>query len=319
LGARKLKEFNLALLGKWCWRLLVDRGGFWYRVLVAMYGELGGRLEVRGRSVSCWWREVSRIRDRVGDGGSGWFDDQVLRRVGDGFDTSFWCDRWLGAAPLCERFRRLYELTENKFMSVADLLSVDAEQWGVVWRWRRRLWQWEEELAECRALLLDVSLNSNVSDSWVWLPDPSHGYTVRGAYSLLTSQVPHVDDSALDLVWHKQVPFKVSIFAWRLIRDRLPTKTNLIARRVLSADRSLCVAGCGHPETAQHLFLLCDTFSVLWHMLRDWIGCWGVDANNISDHFFQFTHAAGGGNARRSFMQLLWLLCAWVVWNERNN
>ena len=174
-------------------------------------------------------------------------------------------------------------------------------------------------LAECRALLLDVSLNSNVSDSWVWLPDPSHGYTVRGAYSLLTSQVPRVDDTALDLVWHKQVPLKVSVFAWRLVRDRLPTKTNLVARRVLSADRSLCVAGCGHPETAQHLFLLCDTFSVLWHMLRVWIGCCGVDANNIFDHFLQFTNVAGGGNARRSFMQLLWLLCAWVVWNERNN
>ena len=144
----------------------MDRDGFWYRVLVARYGEEAGRLEVGGRSVSCWWREVSRIRDRVGDGGSGWFDDQVLKRVGDGSDTSFWCDRWLGAAPFCERFRWLYELTENKSMSVADLLSVDSEQWGVVWRWRRRLWQREEELlAECRALLLDVSLITNVSDS----------------------------------------------------------------------------------------------------------------------------------------------------------
>jgi hypothetical protein len=43
---RRLKEFNSALLGKWCWRMLVDRGGLWYRVLVARYGELGGRLEV---------------------------------------------------------------------------------------------------------------------------------------------------------------------------------------------------------------------------------------------------------------------------------
>jgi len=128
LWVRKLKEFNLALLGKWYWRLLVDRDGLWYRVLVARYGELGGSLEVGGRSVSCWWREVSRIRDRVGDGGSGWFDGQVLRRVGDGSDTSFWCDRWLGEAPFCERFPRLYELTENKSISVVDLLSVDSEQ-----------------------------------------------------------------------------------------------------------------------------------------------------------------------------------------------
>jgi hypothetical protein len=44
LGVRQLKEFNIALLGKWCWRLLVDRGGLWYRVLVARYGEEAGRL-----------------------------------------------------------------------------------------------------------------------------------------------------------------------------------------------------------------------------------------------------------------------------------
>jgi len=111
----------------------------------------------------------------------------------------------------------------------------------------------------------------------------------------------------------------VSVFAWRLIRDRLPTKTNLIARRVLSIEMSSCVAGCGHPETAQHLFLLCNTFGSLWRLVRDWIGCYGVDADNISDHLLQFTHLSGGGNARRAFMQLIWLLCAWVVWNERNN
>jgi len=45
---RELREFNLALLGKWCWRMLIDRGGLWYRVLVARYGEEDGRLEVGG-------------------------------------------------------------------------------------------------------------------------------------------------------------------------------------------------------------------------------------------------------------------------------
>jgi hypothetical protein len=44
LGVRRLGEFNRSLLGKWCWRLLVDREGFWYKVLVARYGEEVGRL-----------------------------------------------------------------------------------------------------------------------------------------------------------------------------------------------------------------------------------------------------------------------------------
>jgi len=44
LGVRQLREFNIALLGKWCWMMLVDREWFWYKVLVARYGEEAGRL-----------------------------------------------------------------------------------------------------------------------------------------------------------------------------------------------------------------------------------------------------------------------------------
>jgi hypothetical protein len=96
-------------------------------------------------------------------------------------------------------------------------------------------------LAECTDLLLDVSLYPNVLDRWVWLPDPSKGYTVRGAYDLLTSQAPSDVVSVVDLVWHHQVPLKVSVFAWRLINDRLPTKSNLLTRGILAQDLSACV------------------------------------------------------------------------------
>ena len=180
LGVRQLKEFNQALLGKWCWRMLFDRSGFWYRILVTRYGEVGGRLEVGGQSCSSWWREVARIRDGGGVVGGGWFRECVSKKLDDGSDTLFWFDKWLGSASLCVRYPRLFALFENKFITVADLFSRGFEQEGEAWQWRRRLWAWEEEeLEECRTLLLDVSLHANVSDKWVWLPDPSEGYSVR--------------------------------------------------------------------------------------------------------------------------------------------
>jgi hypothetical protein len=78
------------------------------------------------------------------------------------------------------------------------------------WGWRRRLWAWEEDvLEECRALLRDVSLFSNVTDTWVWIPDLIGGYSVRGAYDLLTNIGNSNMDRSLDLVWHHQVPLKV--------------------------------------------------------------------------------------------------------------
>ncbi|PNX90796.1 hypothetical protein L195_g046923, partial [Trifolium pratense] len=65
--------------------------------------------------------------------------------------------------------------------------------WGVngeAWEWRRRLRAWEEEmLGECQSLLLDIFLQDQTIDRWQWRPYPDIGYTVGGAYQLLTSHV----------------------------------------------------------------------------------------------------------------------------------
>jgi len=79
------------------------------------------------------------------------------------------------------------------------------------------------------------------------------------------------------------------------------------------------VAGCGNDESALHLFFHCDTFGALWQHVRNWLGVSGADPYTVHDNFFQFTNALGTSRTRRSFMQLLWLLCVWILWNERNN
>ncbi|KAK2361308.1 hypothetical protein QL285_086472 [Trifolium repens] len=191
---------------------------------------------------------------------------------------------------------------------------------GEAWVWRRQLWVWEEEmLGECQSLLLSITVQEQSPDVWLWQPDPVTGYTVRGAYQLLTSQDSFTLGAAEDLVWHKQVPLKISIFAWRLLRDRLPTKSNLVARGIISPEDQFCVFGCGGVESAQHLFLSCSTFGSLWPLVRSWIGFSTVDAHTLPAHFVQFTYSVGGLRARRSFLQLIWLACVWVLWNERNH
>jgi len=95
--------FNIGLLRKWCWSLLVERDGLWRRVLVARYGAEDG-----ARSCSSWWQKIIRIRDGIGEGGEGWFASGVRRQVGDGAETDFWRDCWCGNVPFCVRFRRLF-------------------------------------------------------------------------------------------------------------------------------------------------------------------------------------------------------------------
>ncbi|KEH21340.1 hypothetical protein MTR_8g102735 [Medicago truncatula] len=73
VGVRRLREFNFALLGKWCWRILVDRVGLWYSVLVARYGEVRGW----GPELFFLVEGVGRIRDGDGGVGGSWFGDSV--------------------------------------------------------------------------------------------------------------------------------------------------------------------------------------------------------------------------------------------------
>jgi hypothetical protein len=75
-------------------------------------------------------------------------------------------------------------------------------------------------------------------------------------------------DVAQDLIWHPQVPLKMSILAWRLLRDRLPTKINLPNRGFTNVADIFCVTGCRHVESVGHLFLHCDFFGAIWYHVR---------------------------------------------------
>ena len=128
---------------------------------------------------------------------------------------------------LQDRFNRLYDLSLLKGETVAAMRALGWGDEGKAWRWRHRLFVWEEELVgELRLLLQNVSLQVHREDKWMWTMDPSSIYTVQSAYNSLIAQV-HVDNVAAPPIWHKDVPLKVVLFAWRLFRDHLPTKDNL--------------------------------------------------------------------------------------------
>ncbi|GAU32997.1 hypothetical protein TSUD_358640 [Trifolium subterraneum] len=246
----QVREFNLALLGKWCWRMLVDREGLWFRVLAARYGVERGRLRDGGRRGSSWWKEIARIREG-GEFGGSWFGEHVSKRVGDGSNTYFWTDPWVDGITLCVQFGRLFDLAENKLRTVAEMFSL----------------------------------------GWGWMGRRGSG---RGSSTM---------DDADKLIWYSHVPLKVSIFAWHLLRDRLPTKTNLVTRGILSPAAHFCVTGYGEVESAHHLFISCSTFGSMWTSMCLWIGITPVHSTSIRDHFVRFTCSTGGSRARRSFLQ----------------
>ena len=54
------------------------------------------------------------------------------------------------------------------------------------------------------------------------------------AYRALNQFIIEEDDErAFSILWKLKIPSKVSHFAWRLIRDRLPTRMNLRSRHIV--------------------------------------------------------------------------------------
>jgi len=87
--------------------------------LVACYGVEENHVRW-GSSTSVWWKDLYGVRERVGLNVGNWFYDNMV----NGFFFFFWKelankenslflhDWWLKGGPLCNWFRRLFELTE---------------------------------------------------------------------------------------------------------------------------------------------------------------------------------------------------------------
>ncbi|GKE85912.1 hypothetical protein Tco_1559654, partial [Tanacetum coccineum] len=82
---------------------------------------------------------------------------------------------------------------------------------------------WGREMEELENF--DLSLQDEV-DGWTWSLDTSGSFSV----SILRSCIDSLDLSRSDPanLRNELIPKKVNVFFWRLIRNCLPTKTNLV-------------------------------------------------------------------------------------------
>ncbi|GJT03811.1 reverse transcriptase domain, reverse transcriptase zinc-binding domain protein [Tanacetum coccineum] len=71
--------------------------------------------------------------------------------------------------------------------------------------------------------------------------------------------------------WNKNLPIKINVFLWLLIRDRLRTRYNLDLRGI-DVDSTRCPVCDEEIETSQHLFVECTIASSLWSMVATWWG-----------------------------------------------
>ena len=135
---------------------------------------------------SYWWCDLSKSSREGQDGG--WFKEVVRWRVCSGDKVRFWDDAWAGCTPLINTYRRLYFVSMDKGMMVADVGEWEDSVWHWGLKWRRDSFQWETTQEEGLLRLLErVKLLKEVKDRQVWDGDESGDFSVKKAYARLAN------------------------------------------------------------------------------------------------------------------------------------
>lgn len=318
LGVKILHIFNLALLGKWRWRVLFEGRGLWFKGLKVRYGA-GSVFREAGGQDSAWWRDLGRL-DGSNSPKEGWLSKGVVRKLGNGRDILFWNEIWVGEEKLSITFKRLYNMTTTKDATIFDMSVWRDGSWNWKLHWRRDLFIWEQGLMES---LLNILHNTQVQhdgcDSWVWLGDTSGIFSVHSAYRIITENASMVDNRLYKALWNKDTPLRVAAFSWKALLDRIPTASNLQKRGVnftsLNPNYSFCNSAL--DETA-HTLLHCPLSYGMWMLIYNWIGVDVVIPADLKSHHFLQHEGLLHNRISKSCWQLVWFSVVWSLWLLRN-
>ncbi|KAK2430593.1 hypothetical protein QL285_028913 [Trifolium repens] len=147
-------------------------------------------------------------------------------------------------------FPDLFAKTTLPDENIAQMGTWEGEAWAWNLAWHSTLSEEVEEAQYLMSLLLPIVPNKDVGDRRRWLDNKDGLFTVQSAYSALSKQqYKSLEDPILAAtfkkLWLNNVLTKISIFGWRLLLGKLPTKEALFKKGIITNnfERS-CVFLC---------------------------------------------------------------------------
>lgn len=215
MGFKKIRDFNIAMLGRQGWRLLKFEESLVGRVFKARYYPNGTFVEAKlGNNLSYVWRSILEAQTLI-KRGARW-------RVGDGSCIEVVGQPWLPDAQMPLVTSTHPALYGTKVMSI---MSQDGKCW-------------EGDIIENlfndqdKALIYNVPIShTKRKDTWYWMFDLKGNYSVKDGYKQIQIMNNRWEESDSSSTWQKlwklNVPAKVKTFLWRGLTNCLPTRVNL--------------------------------------------------------------------------------------------
>ena len=216
------------------------------------------------------------------------------------------------------KYPRLFLISEQQNQLIQQMGGYKDGEWEWNLSWRRPLF--DNEITMAVNFLKDVErsvIQQNGRDAWVWMADPSGSYSVQSAYKVMRGPVVDgIKDRAFEELWQLKIPTKYAVFAWRLLRDRLPTRINLHRRQIDILDRH-CPFCSREEEEAGHLFFHCNRIIPIWWESLSWVNKSAAFPKDPRQHFLQHGDILNEGR-RATRWKCWWEAVTWTIWQQRN-
>ena len=167
-------------------------------------------------------------------------------------------------------------------------------------------------------LIKAIPLSSLPQNNFLFWPLDSFGnYTIKSGYKMLSEECHNDEDgqatrgvsnSVWKGIWKMSTPGKIKHFLWRACSDALPTKSNLLKRKILEKDT--CQFCAKEPENISHALWECELLHQVWQPKFNW-----VDRSQVSCSSFL---ALVGLIQTKPQLLNLFTTTAWSIWCRRN-
>jgi len=236
-----------------------------------------------------------------------------------GDSIKFWEDAWIDEdVSLVTKYPRLFLISCQQNQLIQQMGGYKETEWEWNLSWRRSLF--DNEIPMAVNFLKDIKrkpIQIHRRDEWVCKADPSGQYTAQTAYNLMRgAAVEGIQYRAFEELGKLKVPIKFAMFAWRLLRDRLPTKVNLHKRQIEVMDRS-CPFCRSMEEEVGHLFFHCSRIIPIWWETLSWVNNSGAFPKDPRQHFLQHG-SMGVDGIWATRWKYWWLAVTWTIWQRRN-
>lgn len=279
LGFKCLRDVNLSMLGKQCWRLITNPESLVARLYKAKnYADIEFMDAKLGSSPSFIWRSIAEAR-RVISSGSNW-------RIATGKEIKIIGQPWLN------NLESPYISTVSPSLTnqmVFSLFHTGTKEWDM---------EVINDIFDARdqQCIVNTRVEQELDkDTLCWKLENSGQYSVKSAYKLIQEQKGSWNAANNIVFWKKlwniKAPPKALNVVWRAVSSCLPTKTILQTKHIQIDN--ICPVCKEEAETIFHSLVQCKAVALCWKIhnakittnvtmeFPDWL------ARNLSTHSAQ--------------------------------